>query len=266
MNDERNEEIEIDLVQLASVIWHNIWIVIISAIVCGAAAFSISFFMITPLYEASTMVYINNSTTIGSLSISAADLTASKSLAQTFEVILTSHSVQDEIIEMAGVDYNRNQIKSIVSAADVNNTEILSITATTPDPEISARIADAATDVASKKMMEVIEGCSVRNIDYALVPVEKSSPNIRSNTLIGIVVGILLSIAFLVIMELMDSQVRTETELKRIIGDVPVLGVIPSFESQTSEGKYEKYGYGYGSYEYANSEKTEDSDNTAMSA
>ncbi len=249
MNDEQNEEVEIDLVHLATVVWHNIWIVIASAAVCAAVAFSISFFMITPLYEASTMVYINNSTSIGSLSISAADLTASKSLAQTFEVILTSHSVQDQIIEQAGVEYTREQIKNIVSSTDVNSTEILKITATTPDPEISARVADAATDAASKKMMEVVDGCSVRNIDYALVPVEKASPNIRNNTLIGVFIGILLSVAFLVVMELMDSQIRTEAELRRIIGDIPVLGVIPLFDSHTSDsrygGKYEKYGYGY---------------------
>ncbi len=65
----------------------------------------------------------------------------------------------------------------------------------------------------------------------------------------------------------MDSQVRTEAELRRIIGEIPVLGVIPSFDSHSPDSKYSKYGkygkYGgkydkYENYGYGYERKAED--------
>ena len=56
-----DNEMVIDLVQLAKALWHRAWAILLAMVIFGAAAFSYAYFLITPLYKASAMLYVNNS-------------------------------------------------------------------------------------------------------------------------------------------------------------------------------------------------------------
>ena len=47
-----NEELEIDLLELFRVLWSKALVLILTALITGAAVFSITFFLIKPKYEA----------------------------------------------------------------------------------------------------------------------------------------------------------------------------------------------------------------------
>ena len=49
MERENNDEIEIDLLEVAGELWRHFWVIVLSMIVFGAAAFSYANFLITPL-------------------------------------------------------------------------------------------------------------------------------------------------------------------------------------------------------------------------
>ena len=88
---ENNDEIEIDLKRVFEAIWHRMWLVILSIILCASIAFGITKYLITPLYQSSAMFYVNNNAvSLGdtSFSISSGDITASKSLVDSYIVIL----------------------------------------------------------------------------------------------------------------------------------------------------------------------------------
>ena len=91
MERENNDEIEIDLLEVAGELWRHFWVIVLSMIVFGAAAFSYANFLITPLYHSEAKVYVNNSNlSVGSTSISLTDLNAAQSLVDTYIVILKS--------------------------------------------------------------------------------------------------------------------------------------------------------------------------------
>ena len=97
---------EIDLLKLAQALWAKIWIIIICAVVGAGAAFSFSFFLITPQYEASALLYVNNnSVDLGNtkLSITSGDLTAQEGLIDTYSVILKSRNTLEAVIEKASL-------------------------------------------------------------------------------------------------------------------------------------------------------------------
>ena len=52
---------EIDLLQLLRAIIHRLWAVVLVTVVAAIVAFSYATFMITPLYKASALMYVNNS-------------------------------------------------------------------------------------------------------------------------------------------------------------------------------------------------------------
>ena len=56
---------EIDIFRILGAFLRHIWIIALVAVLCAAIAFAYAYFFITPTYQSSTMLYVNN----GSLSI-----------------------------------------------------------------------------------------------------------------------------------------------------------------------------------------------------
>ena len=95
---------EIDLLKLLTVLWKRAWIIVAAAIAGGALFFVYTFFFITPMYQSSALLYVNNnSLDIGStkLSITSGDINASNSLIDTYIVILKSRTTLERVIEEA---------------------------------------------------------------------------------------------------------------------------------------------------------------------
>ena len=82
----KNDVEEIDLLKLGMALWRRAWVLLICTLIGAAIAFSYTFFMITPLYQATALLYVNNSALdLGStrVSISNGDLTAANGLIDT---------------------------------------------------------------------------------------------------------------------------------------------------------------------------------------
>ena len=102
----RHED-EIDLLQLAAAIWHNAVLVVIAAILCGAAALAYTFYFIPPRYSASTTMYVNtNNISLGSTSVSitSSELNTADKMVDIYITILGSRETLQEVAEQAGVE------------------------------------------------------------------------------------------------------------------------------------------------------------------
>ena len=51
---------EIDLAALLKAFWRHIWLILAAIAVLGGMAFAYARFMITPMYTASALMYVNN--------------------------------------------------------------------------------------------------------------------------------------------------------------------------------------------------------------
>ena len=57
-----NQEFEIDLLKLAGVLWKKVLVILLVALLGASVAFGYTFFFITPTYQATVSLYVNNST------------------------------------------------------------------------------------------------------------------------------------------------------------------------------------------------------------
>ncbi len=248
MTNQKNTEVTIDLIEVARVLLRRWWIIVLSTLIIGLAALGYTRFFIDPLYKASTLMYVNNSDiSLGSTSftISNADLTATQKLVNTYVVILKSRTALNEVIEEAGVDYTYEQMKSMISAAAVNSTEVFEIVVTSKSPAEAELIANTIADVLPDKISAIVSGSDVRIVDYAVIPAHRSSPSYTRNTAIGLLLGFLVSAAALIITYMLDENIRTEDYLTSTYSDIPLLAVIPDMiGTKQRSGGY----YGYGSY------------------
>lgn len=239
-----NGTVEIDIKRLAEAVWHKIWIVAIITVLCGVLAFVGTFYLITPQYQSSAMFYVNNNAlSVGdmSYSIDSGDITASKNLVDSYIVILKTRTSLNEVIDYTGVDYTYKQLSGMISAASVNSTEIFEVVVTSPDPAEAEQIANAIAYILPKRISSIIEGTSAKVVDTAVKAATPSSPNYTKNTLLGLVIGIVLSVGIIVLQEIFDTTIRTEEDIM-LANPNPVLAAVPDMSAPSKGGYY--YGYG----------------------
>lgn len=237
---EKNDEIEIDLQRLFAAVLNKAWLVGLVAVICAVLTFLGTFFFITPQYQSAAMFYVNNnSLSLGeaSLSISSADISASRGLVKSYIVILNTRESLADVIDYAGVDRTVVEVKGMISAEAVDSTEIFQVVVTSPDPEEAEKIADAIAYILPKRISSIIEGTSAKVVDSAVIPSKPSSPSYTKNTMIGFVIGFVLMIAVIVLRELSDITVHTEEDISRSCKH-PVLASVPDMQASTKGGHY----------------------------
>ena len=240
----REAEETIDILHLLSVLWRKAWIIVLAGIILAGACFGYANFMIPETYSSSIMMYVNNETNIAGYTFSIGDLTAAQSLVNTYLVILRSRETLELVIDQAGSDLTYGQLAGMISASAVNNTEIFSITVTTTDPEESRRLAEAISEILPMRVETIIEHASMRLVSGAIANYSKVGPNVTRYTAMGLLAGILLAAAAIVVLDLLNDVIRDEEHVLQTY-DIPILALIPDLMAESSEhGKY------YGDYAY----------------
>lgn len=235
--------VQVSLLTLLKALWKRIWLVGAAVLLCAGAAFCIARFCVTPMYKAGVMMYVNNNSlpSGGKDTITSSDLSAAQSLVDTYVVILNTRATLEEVSYKAGVNYSYEELKRMISAAAVNSTEVFEITVTSADPEEAQRLVNTVAQVLPARIASVVEGSSVRVVDNAVTPTKKSSPSFSLYTVLGALVGLVSSAAYVVLRELFDDRIHDEDSLTQMYHTIPILAVIPELASSSSNG----YGYGY---------------------
>lgn len=228
---------EIDLKELFLILWHRIWIIILVTILSGAVVFGFTRFLIKPKYTSSIKMYVNNSTT-SKANMSSSDIAAAQSLVDTYITIIQSDTVLTDVIGRSNSKYTTGQLNKMISARSLNNTEVFQVNVTSEDPNEAQTLANSIADTAPEYLSDIVTGTSVKIIDRAKFSDVPTSPNILSNTMIGLVAGFMLASGLILLVSLMDTRIKTEQDLQRIT-DLPILGAISDFENASSNN----YGY-----------------------
>jgi capsular polysaccharide biosynthesis protein len=237
------ENNSLTLKYLIGLIVSNIKLILAITLLCGIVTFCYTQFFVTPLYSARVTIFVNNMKSDDSLDrTNTSDIEASKRLVDTYTTIIKSDTVLTKVAEAASVEgqtYTADQIRSMLSANSVSDTEIFEVSITNPDPYAAARIANVIAGVAPDEISNFVEASSVKIIDYAKVNLTPISPNVQRNTAIALVLGCAAGILIVLLKELFDVRVKSQEDLERLLG-LPVLGVIPEIEPlrQTQEDKH----------------------------
>lgn len=232
---------EISLKELFVCIWEKIWIILLVTAMCGIGAFLVTKLLIAPQYKATISLYVNNRTD-SSNSVSTSDVSASKSLVDTYITIIESNSVLNDIVANVDFKCTAEQIKKMISAESINGTEVFEVSITGTSPQECAQIANLIAELAPNKISEIVSGSSVKIIDNAKVPTQPISPNVSKNVAIACLLGLLISSLVVVLIHMFDNAIYSEDDIKEFC-TLPVLGIFSDFD-QVSHSSY-KYEHNY---------------------
>ena len=241
-----SSEWEINLIPLLKEILKKSWIIAMVGVAFAIAFFGVTKLTIKPTYRSSFTTYVNNQqmkTNDGSLTNS--DLMASKELVKTYSEILKSRTILIKAAENLGLNNSYTQLQRMVTTEIQNETEIITVYVVHKDPQVAYDLANEIAKLSPQYMANIVEGSSMRVIDYPEYSDTKYKPSYFRYALLGLLVGVLLVVVILIVRFLSDDTVKNENEVETRFG-IPILGVIPDVNH------LELKGYGYNSkYEYS---------------
>ena len=239
-NNNSEQVVEIDLLQLAQVLWKHVIAILLTGIVFGAVFFSYARFFLTPKYEANALFYVNNS----SLSLSSAvaittgELSAAKDLVDTYVAILQSRANMELVIARSGVNYTYEQLRQMIKANAENSTGLFKVTVTSANPEEARTLANTIAAILPEKISDIVANSSVEVVDYAVTPHQRVSPSYIKYAAIGLLFGMVVASGIVLISFFTDTIIHNEDYLLDTY-DVPVLATIPDLNAKTPK----RYGY-----------------------
>jgi succinoglycan biosynthesis transport protein ExoP len=173
------DEIEIDLRELLKVFRKWGKLIIIMTLLCALAAGLVSWLLLSPVYQANTLLMVSQATeklqatasgsnegledVVGSVSRMPV-LTMSTYLGQ-----IKSETLMNRIIERLELDdlgYNARSLSGMIDASVVKDSNLIEVKVTGTDPELAAKIANTLSEEYLTLMNEKNQEQMSRSVDF----------------------------------------------------------------------------------------------------
>lgn len=222
--EKRNEEMEIDLLELFHYLKKRIIIIVATFLVFAIVGFLGTKIFITPQYTTNTRMYVLNRSNQNNVVTS--DFQIATYVMNDYKALITGQNVTKEVISRLGLDMTPAQLSKLIEITSPENTRVLQISITHPDPQKAADIANTVREVASSQIMKIMDVNAVKTVYEAEVPKVPSGPSAMRNTAIAGILGLVLIVGIYTVIFILDDTIRTEEDVTKYLG-LGTLGVIP---------------------------------------
>ncbi|MGG5741044.1 YveK family protein [Bacillus cereus group sp. IBL03679] len=211
----------------------------ILVIAFGAAIVSaiISFFFMTPIYQSSTQILVNQKKQEGAM-IQAGEIQTNIQLTNTYKVIIKSPVVLDQVNEKLNLNMTAQALTGKINVANEKDSQVISITAEDKDPKVARDIANATADVFKGEVAKIMNVDNVTVLSKAEVGENQSpiKPRPMLNVAIAFVIGLMAAVGLAFLLEYLDNTVKKEEDVENLLG-LPVLGIVARMDEETASVK-----------------------------
>ncbi|MBT2572958.1 capsule biosynthesis protein [Bacillus sp. ISL-51] len=211
-------------------------ILIITAAAVAAGAF-ISFFALTPVYENSTQILVNQSKN-DQKEVQFNDVQTNLQLINTYNVIIKSPAILDEVIKDMNLSMTSKELDSKITVSSEQDSQVVTIAVRDTDAKRAADMANTVASVFQHKITSIMNVDNVSILSKAEVsdspsPVE---PKRSLNIAIAFALGLLGGIGLAFLLEYLDNTIKSEEQLESLL-DIPILGTVTSISTKENPAK-----------------------------
>lgn len=227
----------ISLKELLATLKKRLVMIILITMTAGLASGVISYFFLTPIYQASTQILVNQETSEQSF-YSPSEVQTNLQLISTYNEIIKTSRILDKVIVQTGLDMTAEQLAGKITVSSQKDSQVVNVSVQDPDPAMAAKIANITVEVFRKDIVNIM-GKRVDNVSI-LAPAKVTEnqapikPQPIMNVAIAIVVGLMASIGLAFLLEYFDSTIKNEQDIEKIL-ELPILGVIAQIDDQKME-------------------------------
>lgn len=229
-------EQEIDLIELGYELIDKLKYIIISAVIGLLISGVYTFFIATPIYEAVAKLYVLNS---GDSVVNLADLQLGNYLASDYTEVFKTWEVNEMVRTNLGLDYTYEELEGMVSISNPQDTRILYISVQSPDPNEAMTMANEYGKVVSDYVSQIMATERPNTLSSAILPDKPVSPKKTQNLIIGLLLGLVISVGVIVVRFVLDDTVKSADDIMKYTG-LTVLAIVPMEgmkEKQNVKGK-----------------------------
>ena len=222
--EDKNEDVEIDLVEIWQVIKKQFGLLVIIVILCAVLAGVISKFFIAPKYTSSSTIFLTPSISETGV-VDYTSQNSNEKLVNNVMALLVQDNILSEVAKQTGmesVEDLRNQIK----VSNDTNTTLVKVEATTLDPKLSKNIVNSTVNVFIDTMQENLNLKNIEIVDKAKLSYEPSGPNVKKNILIGAAAGFVMDALIVVLKVLTNTKLKSKEEAEKYL-KLPVFCELP---------------------------------------
>ncbi len=204
------------------------WVILLGVIICSAATYVITKFIIPPTYQASAEFSFR----VTSQQSSQNDtVLAGLALLPTFNQMMTSPQVLDPVARNHG-GLSTKQLAAMVSVKQQSTSLVMDIVVTNRDPQLAAQLAnERAQSFQQNYIIPVYEANITSQISSADIPQTPDAPKPTSDAILAALVGLGLSLTIVVLFEWIDDRLRMPDEIQSLLA-LDLLAVIPELSAR----------------------------------
>ena len=221
---DNNEEIQIDLARLFDVLKQKLVFILSFTFLCVLIFFLLTNFVMTKKYQSKASIYLKPEITEAGI-IDNATLSANMKMVNNYVLMLKGDTLLTDVASQLGIK-NPGVVKKAISVSNVEDSEIIVVTATTSDPTMSRDIVKTTVNSFFASMKEKLAIKNMTILDEPKVPTRPVSPSLMKNLILGALFGIFVSCGLVIVEFLLDKRLHSKEDVESYL-EIPVLAEIP---------------------------------------
>ncbi|KEZ52206.1 YveK family protein [Metabacillus indicus] len=222
----------ISLKELFHTLRKRLSLIIIITAIAAATSGLISFFVLTPIYQSSTQILVNQSKSDQQV-FQYNEVQTNLQLVNTYSVIIKSPSILEKVIEKLHLDMTSSQLNESVTVESEQDSQVVNISVKDENPKKAAEIANTIAAVFQSDIAQIMRVNNVTILSKAELGTDPSpiQPKPLINITIALFVGIMAGVGLAFLLEYLDNTIKTEEDIEKHLG-IPVLGAITSIDME----------------------------------
>lgn len=226
----------ITLRDITKLIKENLLLIISMIIIFGLLSFVITQFIITPKYEATSQVIINQKKgNQESLYKNPNEVQTNIQLIKTYSDIINSNEIKSKALKEAKLNNSKENLKGI-SVNSEEDSQIIKINVLNKEPKAAVKIANNIAQLSKSKIKKVmgIDNLSILSNASNEQVKTPSTPNKTLNILLGLLLGLVIALMIIIIKFLSNNKISTEKEVENLLS-LPTIGKISDLGDRKNE-------------------------------
>jgi capsular polysaccharide biosynthesis protein len=225
----------ISLKELLETLKKRLLLIVSITVIAGLVSGIISFYVLTPIYQASTQILVNQAKSDQAV-YNPGEVQTNLQLINTYNVIITSPVILDIVSKELDLDLTASQLKEKITVGSEKDSQVVNLSVQDPDAKLAAQIANKTAEVFKKEISKIMKVDNVSILAKADVSENPSpiKPRPLLNIAIAIVVGLMAGVGLAFLLEYFNNTIKNEQDIEKIL-ELPILGVIATIEDQKLE-------------------------------
>ncbi|USK87434.1 YveK family protein [Peribacillus asahii] len=235
----------ISLRELFETLKKRLSLILVITLLAAAVSGAISYFVLKPVYKSSTQILVSQAAASSLASIAGVSLDTDAKYIETYNVILKSPYILDQVIKELKMDTTPEQLNGSVSVTQEGQSQVVTISVTNNDPAEAVRIANEIAEVFQREIAQLMRIDNITILSKAELAENPApvKPEPLLNIAIAIVVGLMAGVGLAFLLEYFDNTIKSEQDIEKLL-ELPVLGVVttitPNEETESSSVSVQK--------------------------